>query len=378
MGKERKKFLSVLPANGLNYEPLETITISGNRKIGINHPVFIIAEIGANHKGDINIALKLIEKAATMGVDAVKFQHLKHKTIASDAPVDTEWNGKKDFNTLAEFYKPSEMPYEWTERLINHAKKHNILFLSTPFDKEAVDILEKFHVPAYKISSYEMTDDMFLTYVAKKGKPIILSTGMASLEEVAHAVAIIQEAGNSNIALLHCVSIYPPKSFKDLNLRAIETLAHAFKLPVGYSDHSTPPYVAPAITAVTLGACIIERHFTNTQDGGSRDDANSMEFSHFEKMVQEIRNAEEALSGNGIKQPVVYSGFDCDEIFDRWARRSIHAVCDISKDTILTEDMLTTLRPWGGVEPKDYKKLIGKKVIKNIKIRNPIKWEDVV
>ena len=377
MGKERKEFFKDLPLRGLNYEPLESIII-GNQKIGSGYPVFIIAEIGANHRGNIENALKLIEKAALAGADAVKFQHLEHRAIASDISIDTKWNGKKDFKTLAEFYKDSEIPYKWTEKLINHAKKHNIMFLSTPFDKKAVDLLEKYNVSAYKVSSYEMTDDMLLTYIAQKGKSIIISTGMAYLEEVAHAVRVVQEAGNNNIALLHCVSIYPPKSFSDLNLRAIETLAQAFKLPVGYSDHSEPPYVAGAVAATALGACIIERHFTDTQKGESHDDPNSMEFSHFEKMVKEIRNTENALSKKGIKQPIIYPKFDGDEIYDQWARRSIHATKDIAKGTILSEDLLTTLRPYGGIEPKFYKNLIGKKISRDIKARTPIKWEDVV
>src|SRR3989344_6315805 len=259
MGIERKQFFESLPKN-LTYEPVEVVTI-GNRLVGKGQPVFVIAEVGANHRGKIEEALRSIELAAEAGADAIKFQHLTHDKIAADTIVYEEWHGKP-VGAFSEFYRSAEIPFEWTDKLIAHAKKHNIMFLSSPFDKDAADFLETAGVPAFKIASYEMTDDVLLRYIARKGKPIILSTGMAYLEEVAHAVRVIQEEGNNEIILLHCISIYPQKSFTDLNLRAIETLKEAFKLPVGYSDHSKPPYLAAPIAAVALGACVIEKHFT--------------------------------------------------------------------------------------------------------------------
>jgi sialic acid synthase SpsE len=227
-------------------------------------------------------------------------------------------------------------------------------------------------VPAYKVASYEMTDDILLRYIAEKGRPIIISTGMAYLEEVAHAIRVIQESGNNQIVLLHCVSVYPPKSFADLNLHAIETLQQAFKLPVGYSDHSKPPFVAAPIAAVTLGACVIEKHFTDERGGGSNDDPNSLMPEEFKRTVEEIRNTELALSKVGIKQPVSYPDHVNDEISDRWARRSLYAVKDIPAGTILTREMVITLRPWGGIAPKNVELVIGRKVVKPISARSAI------
>lgn len=375
MGIERKQFFESLPKN-LTYEPVEVVTI-GNRTVGKGQPVFIIAEVGANHRGNIEEAFRSIELAAEAGADAIKFQHLAHDKIAADTIVYEEWHGKP-VGAFSEFYRSAEMPFEWTDKLIAHAKNHNIMFLSSPFDTDAADLLETAGVLAFKIASYEMTDDILLRHVARKGKPIILSTGMAYLEEVAHAVRVIQEEGNNEIVLLHCISIYPPKSFADLNLHAIETLGEAFKLPVGYSDHSKPPFLAAPITAVALGACVIEKHFTTEQKGGSNDDLNSLEIEDFKRTVEEIRNTEQALSRAGIKQPVSHEdhALGKDEIADRWARRSLYAVRDIPAGTLLTEDMIITLRPWGGIVPKDVGLVIGKKVRRTIKARAPITWDD--
>lgn len=373
MGEERKQFFEGLPKH-LTYEPVDTVAI-GDRLVGKGQPVFIIAEVGANHRGKIENAFHAIELAAESGADAVKFQHLTSDKIAADTVVEGSWHGRK-VGPLSGFYRSAEMPYEWTKKLIAHAKKCKIMFLSSPFDKEAVDVLDRAGVPAFKIASYELTDDIFLRYIARKGKPIIISTGMAYLEEVAHAVRVIQEEGNDKIILLHCTSIYPPRSLSDLNLRAITTLAESFKLPVGYSDHSAPPYIAAPVAAVALGACVIEKHFTDDQQGGSNDDVNSLAPEDFKRTVAEIRNAEQALSSAGIKQPVTYPEHTGDEIFDRWARRSLYAAQDIQAGTVVTEDMVITLRPWGGIAPKDAELVLGRTVRRAIKARAPITWDD--
>lgn len=377
MGKERKQFFNSLPKN-LTYEPVKVVKI-GNKLVGKGHPVFIIAEVGANHRGKIENALKSIELATLAGADAIKFQHLRHDKIAADTMVHEKWHGKP-IGAFSNFYKSAEMPFEWTKKLMAHAKKHKIIFLSSPFDKEAVDVLDTAGITAFKVASYELTDDILLRHIARKGKPVIISTGMAYLEEVAHAVRVIQEEGNNNIILLHCVSVYPPKSFEDLNLRAIETLKEAFKLPVGYSDHSKPPYLVAPIAAATLGACVIEKHFTDSRTGGSNDDPNSMTPEYFKRMVLEIRFTEQALSGSGIKQPISKENHKLgnDEIADRWACRSLYAAQDIVAGTVLTEDMITTLRPWGGIAPKEAQIIIGKKVLRDIKARVAIVWEDFI
>lgn len=373
MQKKRKDFFQSL-ADYLTYKAVKEIKIS-DRFVGENHPVFIVAEISANHRGNIKNALRAIEIAAESGADAIKFQHLTHDKIASDALIYNE-KQKKPLGTLSDFYQTAELPYEWTDALIKQAKKHKIIFLSTPFDKEAVDLLYRAGTPAFKVASYELTDDLFLRYIAQKGRPIILSTGMAYLEEAAHAVRVIQEEGNNQIAVLHCVSIYPPKSFKDLNLRAIKTLGEALKLPVGYSDHSPPPYLSASIAAVALGACIIERHFTDNRDGGSNDDRNSLLPEEFKRMVGEIRRTEQALFNDGIKQPVSYHGHQNDEISDRWARRSLCAARDIPAGATISEDMLITLRPFGGIEPKNFQIIKGRKTRRAIKVRSPVTFDD--
>ena len=375
MNEERKNFFKSLPKN-LTYDPVEVVKI-GDRLVGKGQPVFIIAEASANHRGKLENALKMIELAAGAGADVIKFQHLTHDKIAADTTIYDK-QSEKPIGTLSDFYRSAEMPPEWTKKLIAHAKKHNIMFLSSPFDKEAVDELDAAGVPAFKVASYELTDDILLRHIAQKGKPIILSTGMAYLEEVAHAVRVIQEEGNNKIILLHCISIYPPKSFADLNLRAIKTLSEAFKIPVGYSDHSKPPYLAAPITAVALGACVIEKHFTTDQKGGSNDDLNSLEIEDFRRTVLEIRNAEQALSMIGIKQPISNKAHESgsDEIADRWARRSLYAAQDIPAGTYLNENLILTLRPWGGITPKDAGLVIGKKVLRFIPARSAITWAD--
>lgn len=368
MGKERDEYFSSL-ADTPDLSRCDKVKI-GDRQVGIGYPTFIIAEVGANHRGDINLALKLIDKAKEAGADAVKFQHLAHDKIAADTVVYESWHDK-EIGPLSGFYKSSELPYEWTPKLIAHAKKIGLMFLSTPFDLQAVDVLDRSGVAAFKVASYELTDDILISYMASKGRPMIISTGMADLEEVAHAVNVVRRAGSNQIILLHCVSIYPPK-FKQLNLKAITTLREAFKLPVGYSDHSEPPYIAAGLAAVALGACVIEKHITDDQEGASNDDPNSMEVSEFQRFVKEVRNLEAALSGSGIKQPVNTVDHVSDEISDRWARRSVYALVDMKKGEAVTLKKIITLRPWGGIVPKDFHLFEGRKLRRPIKARQPL------
>ncbi len=334
----------------------------GDCKIGDGEPVFIIAEVSANHRGDIQTALKAIDAASHAGADAVKFQHLTHDKIAAEP--------------LSSFYKSAELPYEWTDKLIARAKEKDIIFLSTPFDHEAVDVLHKAGTPAFKVASYEMTDDILLRYLAKKGKPIIISTGMAYLEEVKHAVDVIKQEGNDQIIVLHCVSLYPPQ-FKDLNLKAIQTLRHELNRPIGYSDHADPSSNVATLGAIALGACMIERHITDSQEGNSNDDKNSMTIAQFKNMVTEIRSLEEAMSRSGVKEPVSAPDRVMDEIKERGTRRSLYALRDIKKGEPLDVSMIITLRPLRGIEPKDLGKIIGKKTLRAISARSPITYNDL-
>jgi sialic acid synthase SpsE len=351
-----------------------TISIGG-RLVGEGQPVFIIAEVSANHRGDIKTALSAIDAAAAAGADAVKFQHLTGTKIAADVPIEAMWNGKP-VGTLSAFYAKSEMPYSWTPELVARAREKKIIFLSTPFDFEAVDVLEAAHTPAFKVASYELTDDFLLEYLAAKGKPIIVSTGMADLEEVKHAVKVIEAKGNKQIAVLHCVSLYPPRP-ADLNLKAITTLRRELALPVGYSDHAAPFSNSATLGAVALGACIIERHITDLQEGGSNDDKNSMTVEQFKHLVKEIRSLSAALSGSGLKQPVRDPSRERDEVSERQTRRSLYAARDIAAGETVERSMVITLRPLRGIEPKDYPKIEGKKTRRPIAARSPIGWADI-
>lgn len=338
-----------------------SVTI-GSRKVGDGQPCFIIAEVSANHRGDIKTALSMIDAAKSAGADAVKFQHLKHDKIAAEP--------------LSGFYKSAELPYEWTPQLIARAKEKGIIFLSTPFDKEAVDLLDEAQAPAFKVASYEMTDDVLLRHIAKKGRPIILSTGMAYLKEVKHAIDVIKKQKNNKIVVLHCVSLYPPQP-KDLNLKAIQTMRRKLGRPIGYSDHAGPLSNAATLGAVTLGACVIERHITDSQDGNSNDDKNSMTIEQFKHMVEEVRSLEASLSGSGEKKPISAPSRPVDEIKERGTRRSLYAVRNIKAGERIEESMLITLRPMRGIEPKDLGKVIGKKAIRNIAARSPITTKDI-
>ena len=345
----------------------------GGRSVGTGHPALIIAEVSANHRGNLDVALRAIDAAAEAGADAVKFQHLRAEHIAADVPAEFEWKGQKDFKTFSEFYKKSELPYEWTPKLALRAKERDIMFLSTPFDKEAVDVLEP-HVPAYKVASYEMSDDMLLGYIARKKKPVILSTGMAYLDEVKHALDVLRGGGSSEVIVLHCVSMYPPEP-PDFNLHAIETIRRELNVPVGFSDHSLPGSNTATLGAIALSACVIERHITDSQTGGSRDDENSMTPEQFTYMVKQVRELETML-GTGIKTPVSRPEAGMDEMHERRTRRSLYAARDIPAGTPVTEDMVVTLRPVRGVEPKDFNLINGKKTKRDIKARAPITLND--
>lgn len=347
----------------------------GDREVGDGCPVFIIAEVSANHRGDIATALSAIDAAARAGADAVKFQHLTGKKIAADIPIETSWNGKP-VGTLSAFYAKSELPHTWTPRLVMRAKEKKIIFLSTPFDEEAVDVLDRAGTPAFKVASYEMTDDTLLRAIAQKGKPIILSTGMAYLEEVAHAIRVIRHEGNNQIALLHCVSLYPPEP-KHVNLKAITTMRQKLMLPVGFSDHTDPSSNAATLGAITLGACIIERHFTDSQEGGSNDDKNSMTVDQLQHMVREVRSLTAALAGSGVKEPIADPDLAMNEIHERGMRRSLYAARDIAAGESLTKSMILTLRPMRGIEPKDAERIMGKKTLHAITARSPIRWTDI-
>lgn len=332
----------------------------GNRLIGKGEFSFIIAEAGVNHNGSVELAKKLIDAAKEAGVDAVKFQTFKAENVvtqnAEKAEYQKETTGVEE--SQYEMIKKLELTdYDFKE-LADYAKKRSITFLSTPFDSKSVDLLNEINVPAFKVPSGEITNFLLLTHITKKEKPIILSTGMATLGEVEEALNVIRSEGVKDVILLHCVSNYPAK-IEDVNLRAMETLKQAFKIPVGFSDHTLG--ITASIAAVALGACVIEKHFTLDRNLPGPDHKASLEPKELKNMVNTIREVERAL-GDGIKRPTK----DEEEI-KKVARRSIVARVDIPGGTIITEDMLDVKRPGTGIVPKYFDFIVGMKAKENIK-----------
>jgi len=331
-----------------------------NRSIGNNESCFIIAEAGVNHNGDINLAKQLIDVAKEAGADAVKFQTFKAEELVTQNTEKAEYQKKATDaeESQLKMIKKLELSQSDFKELFVYAMKKDIMFLSSPFDKGSADLLDDLGVPAFKIPSGEITDFPLLKHIASKKKPIILSTGMSTLGEIEEALEVLRKEGAGEIILLHCVSCYPAK-IEAMNLRAMETLRSAFKLPVGLSDHSTS--IDIPIAAVALGACTIEKHFTLDKNLPGPDHRASLEPGELKQMVKGIRDIEKAM-GNGIKKPT------WEETENRKAaRRSIVAKVDISKGAIITEEMLAVKRPGGGIEPKYMETIAGRFSIRSIK-----------
>jgi N,N'-diacetyllegionaminate synthase len=323
-----------------------------NRLIGEGEPCFIIAEAGLNHNGDVNLAKELINAAKEAGADAVKFQSFKAENVVTRKAPKAKYQKQttSSVESQYEMIKKLELSAGNFEELAFHAQRNGIMFLSTPFDNGSVDLLDALGVPAFKIASGEITNLPLIKYIAQKGKPIILSTGMCSLAEISEALQVIQSEGTKEILLLHCVSSYPTK-MEDANLKAMGTLRDAFKLPVGLSDHSLG--ITIPIAAVALGACVIEKHFTLDKGLPGPDHQSSLEPEELKQMIKAIREVEKAM-GDGNKMPT-----EEEKQIQRVARRSIIARVNIPKGTIITEAMLGIKRPGTGVEPKYLNKVIG-------------------
>jgi N-acetylneuraminate synthase/N,N'-diacetyllegionaminate synthase len=330
----------------------------------------IIAEAGVNHNGNIDLAHKLIDAAADAKADAVKFQTFRAEGVATDEAPKAEYQIRttgSDENQLSMIRQLELSPNHYPD-LINHCAQRNIIFLSTPHDWEAIEILDKFDVPAFKIGSGDLTNIPFLKAVALKDRPIILSTGMGNLSEVEEAVNTVKSQNNSKLILLHCVTSYPAKP-EDCNLNAITTLRQAFQVPVGYSDHTIGLEIP--LAAVSLGATVIEKHFTLDRKLPGPDHEASLEPSKLSDMIQSIRIVETAL-GNGIKYPTpVEHGIKVV------ARKSIVAAKDIPINTIIMEDMITTKRPGNGLLPRYWSAIIGCTTKCDISQDALIRWEQI-
>ena len=341
-----------------------------NRLVGEGCTTFIIAEAGVNHNGDISLAKKLIDIAGQVGADAVKFQTFKTDSLvtstADKAPYQKETTGSSE--SQYDMLKKLELkPFEFRE-LSDYATSKGLIFLSSPFDLFSVDLLDEMSISAFKIPSGEITNVTLLKHISRKGKPVILATGMSTLNEVDEAVTLLREEGRNDIILLHCVSAYPARS-EDSNLKAMDTMRRKFKLPVGFSDHTLGTEVS--IAAVALGACVIEKHFTIDKNMPGPDHRASLDPSELKEMVRAIRNVEKSI-GDGIKKPVA-----AELENKKTVRRSLVARVDIPIGTYITGDMLDMRRPNTGIDPRDVDKVIGKKVNKSVKASELIYFKDL-
>ncbi len=340
-----------------------------NQKIP-NKPVFIIAEAGVNHNGDISIARRLIDAAKESGADAVKFQTFKAEEVvcrnAEKAQYQIENTGCSE--SQYDMIKALELSNEDFIKLKEYADDTCIMFLSTPFDHVSADFLEGLGMPLFKIPSGEITNIPLLEHIARKQKPIILSTGMSTLGEVEEAVNTLEGNGAADITLLHCTTSYPAP-VESVNLYAMETMRNAFKLPVGYSDHTEG--ITIPIAAAALGATVIEKHFTLDKKMPGPDHRSSLEPDELKAMVTAIRDVESAM-GDGIKRPS-----DAEKENINIARKSIVAKNDMEKDIIIDEEMLSFKRPGDGLPPKYMLKIIGRKTKKPIKKDQQIFFWDI-
>lgn len=337
----------------------------GNRAIGEDSPVYIIAELSANHNQDFDQAVQLIRAARDAGADAIKLQTYTPDTMTIDCDNEyfrigkgTIWEGK----SLYELYKEAYTPWEWQPKLKKIANDLGMDLFSTPFDKTAVDFLEKMDVPACKIASFELVDIPLVQYVAKTGKPMIMSTGMATLAEIDEAVKAAREAGCKELALLKCTSAYPSDP-AEMNLRTIPNMAEAFSVPVGLSDHTLG--IAVPVVAVALGACIVEKHFTISRKTPGPDSVFSLEPHEFKAMVDAIRNTEKAMG------EVQYKVSD-HELASRVFRRSLFIVSDMIAGDVFNEENVRSIRPGNGLHTKYLQNVLGRRTNQNIKRGTPL------
>jgi N-acetylneuraminate synthase len=343
----------------------------GERAIGAGSPTLIVAELSANHGQQLEQALEIIRAAHEAGADAIKLQTYTADTltIASDQEWfrvgrGTLWEGR----TLHDLYAEAYTPWEWHPQLQAEAHRMGMLCFSSPFDPTAVDFLERLGMPAYKVASFELVDHGLIQRVARTGRPMILSTGMASLPEIEEAIAAFGAAGGREFALLKCTSAYPA-DYREMDLRTIPDLARRFGVPIGLSDHS--PGSVAAVAAVALGACIIEKHLTLSRAEGGPDAAFSKEPAEFARMVAEVRAAEEALGSVNYE-------VNAKETASRQFRRSIFAVADIPEGAELTAENIRSIRPGQGLPPRHLPALYGRRAARAIARGTPLAWELIV
>lgn len=339
----------------------------GTREIGKGNAAYIIAEMSANHAGDIKRAKEIIHAAKEAGADCIKIQTYTADTLTIDCdnPYFQISNGTWNGENLYHLYQKAYTPWEWQRELYEEAQKVGLDFFSTPFDNTAVDFLEEIGIEFYKIASFELVDIPLIEYVASKGKPIIMSTGMATLAEIDEAVKAVKSQGNDDFALLRCASAYPAIT-DEMNLRTMQNMGETFGVPYGLSDHSMGS--VGAVTAVALGASIIEKHFCIDRSIENPDSSFSMNPTEFKQMVCDIRQAERAIG-------CVKYGPTEQEKSSVVFRRSIFCVKDIKKGEKLTEQNIRIIRPGYGLQPKYFKEVLGQTALEDIKRGTPLKMD---
>ena len=342
------------------------IVISG-RQISENHTPYVIAEISANHNGSIERAKQSIEMAAKAGADAIKIQTYNADTMTIDCHSDDFivkgglWNGYK----LYDLYTEAHTPYEWHQELFKFSKQLGITLFSTPFDETAVDLLESLDTPAYKIASFELTDLPLISYVAKLKKPMLMSTGMATQDEIAEALECARSFGCNSLLLFHCISSYPAP-IEHANLKFIQKLKREFGITVGLSDHTIGNVAAT--TAIALGASAIEKHFTISRSDKSPDSEFSIEPEELKNLVKDVKEAWLSLGQGDLIRP---KAEDNSRVF----RRSLYFVSDLKSGSVIKPDDVRRIRPGFGISPKFYNDVIGKVTVRDIKRGQAVDWD---
>lgn len=339
-----------------------------DRQIGNGAPTYVIAELSANHRQRLESAVQLVDAAADAGADAVKLQTYRPDTITIDVHrpefrigSGTVWDGRMLYDLYAEAFTP----WEWHEPLQRRATERGMHFFSSPFDHTAIDLLESLHVPAYKIASFEIVDVGLIARVAATGKPMIISTGMATLEEIEEGIGAARDAGATELALLKCTSAYPAPP-EETNLRTIPDMAARFGVPIGLSDHTLGTSVP--IAAVGIGAAIIEKHLTLSRTDGGPDGGFSLEPGEFAKMVEGIRTAQRAI-GQVSYEPSAH------ETSSRALRRSLFAVEDIRAGELLSTTNVRSIRPGQGLHTRYLPMLVGRRAVRDIERGTPMAWD---
>lgn len=344
--------------------------VLGSRTVGTGHPCYVIAEAGSNHNRDFDTARRLIDEAADAGADAVKFQTYSGRSLYSTKTPSFDYLSDLTTQKPHELLEAISLPRDWQPLLAEHCRERGVEFLSSPFDVEAVDELDALGVPAFKIASFELVDLPFLREVGKRGRPLIISTGMATMGEIEEALGAARDGGATEFVLLQCASLYPAPAHI-MNLNAIGTMERAFGVPVGLSDHTLGIHVS--VASVAVGAVMIEKHYTLDRSHPGPDHPFAIEPNELRELVRQVREVEAAL-GDGVKRGPTEE--EAAEMYTK-ARRSVVAARAIPAGTAIARDMLTVKRPGFGIKPKFIDALVGRRAAVDIDEDEIITWEMV-